>query len=344
MTSPSDQNGLDDHNPSEGGCLDPKDQADWERALKEAVDWSILLDDDPDNPRLRAEFDAWNAENPLHGRAWEETSHASRLIAQTKPATSRLQTRKQSGRRARTTRSKSRVRVVAALAAAVVLVWLGGSQMILTAGADIVTGTAEQRSVALPDGSSLRLAPESALRFSNAAGSREATIMAGEAYFDVSRDPSRPFVVTLERATVTVLGTGFNVRVGPETTDVAVKHGRLQVDARNGAQDSIVLEAGRWARISPDGRVSGGTMDPEQVGGWSDTRIVAVDRPLSDVLADVRRYHRGAIILTDEVLAQRSVTGVFDVSDPAAALRLIVKPHDGKLRQITPWLLLVSPS
>ncbi|WP_421706814.1 FecR family protein [Algihabitans sp.] len=317
---------------------------DWDRALREAVNWSILLDEDPEDRDVRAQVAAWRREDPLHDRAWNETVSASRLIADTKHVTSHQRAHSQAYRIANKKKIQSRVGALAGLAAAVALVWLAGPHILLSLTADHVTGTAEQRTVALPDGSNVRLAPASALSFNDAEDAREARIIAGEAYFEVARDPQRPFTVVLEQATVTVVGTAFNVRLGAETTTVGVKHGSVQVDARDGNEETVILEAGRWAEISDDGRIASGSRDPGQVGGWTGQRIIAVDRRLSEVVADLRRYYSGVIVLTGESLAQRSVTGVFDASDPVAAARIIVQPHGGSVRQITPWLLMISPS
>ena len=346
MTSPSDRDGgspVTGDSPVDG---DPRQdgQSDWDSVLREAVDWSILLDDAPDDLELRARFEAWRAEDPLHDRAWQETTHASRLIAQTRNATSPDRTKKRTVPTLDKTKIGRRAGTLVALAAAVVIAWLAGPQLMLSITADYVTGTAEQRMVTLPDGSTVRLAPASAMRFIDAAEARGVTILSGEAYFDVTRDPARPFTVTAQETTVTVLGTGFNVRLGEETTDIAVRHGRVRVDAGNGGKKTLILEAGRWARVSGDGRAGSGALDPDAVGGWTESRIIAVDRRLSEVLADLRRYYSGAIVLTGDALAGRSVTGVFDVSDPAAAARVIVRPHGGSVRRITPWLLVISPS
>ena len=318
-------------------------EAAWDRILRQAVDWSILLDDDPDDPALRAKFEAWRAEDPLHDDAWEETRRASRLIAQTKHVTPLAPAGKRTVATPRKMRAMPRAGMLAALAATIIFAWFAAPDVIVRFNADHMTGTAEQKVITLSDGSTVRLAPESALSFADTPKERGITLLSGEAYFDVIRDPARPFTVAAEAASVTVLGTGFNVRLGAEATDVAVKHGRVRVDAESGAKDSATLEAGQWARVSADGRTLRGAIDPDAVGGWTESRIVAIDRRLSDVLADLRRYYAGTIILTGEALAQRSVTGVFDVSDPVAAASVIVQPHGGKVRQITPWMIVISP-
>lgn len=339
MTQPSDP----DATSSETGG----DEA-WEPAMREAVDWTILLDDDPDDTDLRARFERWYEQDALHERAWTEASHASNLIAQTKsvaflPAATRQAAPAPSSKTAKARFRLSR-RTMLAGAVAAAVAWIAAPQLLLHVSADYTTGTGQQQIVSLEDGSTVRLAPGSAVDVAYAENSRRVTLLSGEAYFEVTRDPARPFNVFANDTTVTVLGTGFDVRLGDEGTDVAVKHGRVRVASTSANGETVVLGAGQWAHMQNGGQVTNGHVATELVGGWTDRRITAVDRPLSEVLADLRRYHSGAILLTSDELGRKSVTGTFKVDDPAEAARLIVQPHGGTIRRITPWLIVVSAS
>lgn len=312
----------------------------WEEALRGAVDWSILLDDDPEDTKQQGQFREWLAASPMHRKAWEEASRVSGLIVQTKgitrfPVAPAVKAKPAwlPGRR-----------TFAAMAASLAIGWLAAPELLVRASADHRTGTAEQQLVTLNDGSHVRLAPASAIQVQFAGNQRTVTLLTGEAFFDVTPDPARPFQVKADVATVTVLGTGFDVRLGgTDGTEVAVHHGTVQVAAGDETARAI-LTAGQWARMAPDGRTEQGQTSPDMVGTWSDKRLTAVDRPLSQVVADLRRYYDGQVLLTDAGLGERSVTGIFDMTDPLAAARLIVQPHGGVVRQITPWLMIVSSS
>jgi len=337
MTRPPD---FDAGPPGSGG-----DDA-WERAVREAVDWTILLDDDPDSAELRSRFDLWLQRDEAHERAWAQASHASGLIAQTSniaffPATSaRAQAAVETSLHT-TSRFRPGRRAILAGAAAAVVAWLAAPQLMLHMRADHITATGEQRTVMLDDGSSVRLAPGSAVRVSYADGSRNVELLSGEAYFEVQRNPERPFNVRSRDAAVTVLGTGFDVRQGEAGIDVVVKHGRVRVGSAEGRPGSVVLGAGQWAHMPGHGRIVSGNGSAQLAGAWTERRVTAVDRPVSEVLADLRRYHSGAIVLTSGKLGHASVTGTFDTVDPFRAASLIVQPHGGTVRQITPWLIVV---
>lgn len=326
--------------------LPPTDSGD--PVLRAAIQWSIRLSESPDDSKLRAAFDRWLTETPEHAAAWAHTDDVFDLIGQAK-SVAFLPTpeKRPAPARARPARAPARGWRTAAFAAvaAAVVVAVVAPQAILRWQADYVTGPARQQIVTLDDGSKVRLAPRSALRVDYAAGRRAVRLLAGEAYFEVLHDPARPFEVAAKAAKVTVLGTGFDVRLGDQGADVAVRHGRVRVDYSDGHPPvSSILTDGQWTRLAWNGTAAKGSTAPAIVGGWAADRIVAIDQPLSEVLADLRRYYGGAILLTDARLGRRIVTGSYEVQDPANALGVVVQPVGGKVTRVTPWLLIVSPS
>ena len=91
----------------------------------------------------------------------------------------------------------------------------------------------------LPDSSRISLHPGSSVRYATAfAGSRREVHLVGEAFFQVSKNPRRPFLVLTEQVVTTVLGTSFRVKAyaGGKEATVAVREGKVAVQAREGAQ------------------------------------------------------------------------------------------------------------
>jgi transmembrane sensor len=88
------------------------------------------------------------------------------------------------------------------------------------------------RTFALPDGSKVTLNRHSSLEYPEqfAATSREVSLH-GEGFFEVEKNPEKPFLVKTERTTVRVLGTSFNVREGKDNVDVVVETGRVEFSA-----------------------------------------------------------------------------------------------------------------
>jgi transmembrane sensor len=87
-----------------------------------------------------------------------------------------------------------------------------------------------------------------------------------------------------------------------------------------------------------------GEQPASQIAAWRERRLVAQDQPLGEVVDRLRRYYFGAIVVTDAALAGQPVTGVYDLGNPAGALRGIARSQNAVVREITPWLLVVSRS
>ncbi|MBT9394853.1 FecR domain-containing protein [Hymenobacter sp. NST-14] len=91
----------------------------------------------------------------------------------------------------------------------------------------------------LPDSSRVSLHPGSSVRYATAfAGARREVHLVGEAFFQVSKNPRRPFLVLTEQVVTTVLGTSFRVKAyaGGKEATVAVRTGKVAVQAREGAR------------------------------------------------------------------------------------------------------------
>ncbi|HEX8327210.1 MAG TPA: FecR domain-containing protein [Hymenobacter sp.] len=89
--------------------------------------------------------------------------------------------------------------------------------------------------VALPDGSSIALAPASTLKYPRAfTGTQRTVYLTGAAFFDVSHDAKHPFLVYTDKVVTKVLGTSFRVEAyaGQAEAQVQVKTGRVQVTPR----------------------------------------------------------------------------------------------------------------
>ena len=70
--------------------------------------------------------------------------------------------------------------------------------------------------------------------------------------------------------------------------------------------------------------------------------MVVENRTVSEVAAEIGRWHPGSVAVVDSGLGARRVSGVFDLSDPAAALQAVVEPHGGRVRRLTRWLLVLD--
>lgn len=317
-----------------------------ERASREATDWFILLHDEPDDQELRQRFEAWRKADPRHERAYAAmesvmaataaipVAHAARwkpFVEARRPPTVAI------SRRRRFFMSVG----AAALAASIAVLALPALLTLWTA--DHVTGTAEVRRISLQDGSTVTVAPDSAIAVVFDKSERRVRLLSGEAFFEVTPDLDRPFRVAAGTVEATVLGTRFDVRMDAGGVSVSVEEGAVQVGSptdRTMAADK--LGPGQSVRVTREGPSSISTEAPQLVGAWRQGQLFADELPLADAVQQLRRYFAGTIVIAESGLAGRRVTGAYNLNDPEDALRGMARAHGATVRRITPWLLVMS--
>ncbi len=331
-----------------------------ERAGREATQWLIALREEPEDRELRARFDAWLAADPAHRAAWQETGHLLDLVSRARRASPVAGAGREPSAdlpgnppangvvdlvAERQRRRRPRRLLVAGLAAAAacLLLVLAGPGLLLRLQASHMSATAEIRTLKLEDGSTVRLAAESAIDVAFAPGVRQVRLLRGEAFFEVVRDAARPFTVVSGDVLTTVLGTAFEVHRAGDATEVTVREGVVQVSTIAATPPiSERLVAGDHLRVGPDGEVGRATRAPDEIAAWLRGTIVASDRTVADVVDELARYSSVAIIVADGTLARARVTGVYNLADPSAAARAVASAHGAKVRQISPWLIVLS--
>ena len=128
----------------------------------------------------------------------------------------------------------------AAIVAISLGVWIGRGERMggELAGTEFIVGSAEATTVALSDGSFVRLDAGTTVRFAGGRDSREAWL-SGRALFGVASDPQRPFVVHTDLGDTRVLGTRFEVRSRDDHFRVIVVEGRVAVTSTLGRSTEV---------------------------------------------------------------------------------------------------------
>ncbi|MFS6709257.1 FecR domain-containing protein, partial [Staphylococcus aureus] len=134
-----------------------------------------------------------------------------------------------------------------------------------------------------------------ALRVAYDARTRHVRLDRGEAYFDVTHEPWRPFVVDTPSGRAEVLGTVFDVRQDADRTRVTVVEGHVAVSAPTGG--SSVLGAGQSAWLGGAGLQAGSERDADPTAAWRHGQLDFFRTPLAEVMASLDRYRHGTIYL-----------------------------------------------
>lgn len=314
-----------------------------EALLAQATDWLLRLEEAPGDPAVHAAAEAWRAADPAHDRAWVRAERAYRLIGQS-PRASRI-TSATPPARAGGKRPSSRrwfAGAAAALAAGLLLLYAPGLLLKLTA--DVATDIAELRQVMLDDGTVVELAAQSALDVRFSRERRSVALLTGQAFFRVAAQSGRPFDVRAGDLTVTVVGTAFDVRLSRDAATVAVEHGAVEVRALAvGVAGAMKLGPGDQLTVGRrDGAIHRTRIAPQEVASWRDHRLFVEGSTVGQVVDELRRYNAGWIVFADPSFADQRVTGLYDLGDPDRALRILVAPFGGRVREVTPLLKIVS--
>lgn len=306
---------------------------DSDASLSQALDWLLLLEDADDD--CRARFAEWLAASPANAEAFERAQQcwqSSTLVS----AAARLKQRRQPA--PKRSRRIARTLTIAASLMLVVGITLH-SDLLLRLRADHVTAVGQRQSLDLADGSHVLLNTASAFSSQIDEHQRVSQLLRGEAYFDITKDSSRPFQVAAGPILISVRGTAFSVRYLDDTAEVSVERGEIEVHTR-GNDTRIYLASGDSIRVGPDGigkRIHGVTTSQL---AWVHGRLIFDDRPLHEVLDELRRYYPGWIINHNAELDGLRITGNYRLSEPADIMRSLAQVTSAQLHEYPSLLIL----
>ncbi|UYH55563.1 FecR family protein [Qipengyuania sp. SS22] len=181
------------------------------------------------------------------------------------------------------------------------------------------TETGQRSTISLPDGSTAELNTDSLMQVNYSDDRRELVLLKGEAFFDVEKDPERPFVVMADDKLVRAVGTEFAVRMEGDAVRVTLVEGVIDVGRAVegrflGGAEEVTLErlvAGEQIVLADNRTGTKDVIDTQIATSWRDGRLVFDNDPLSRVVAEVNRYSARKIVLGDASLAEMRISGSF---------------------------------
>lgn len=281
----------------------------------------------------KAEFKTWLAVDPQHPRALAQANRnrvdcdwawqagvADEVVA-------RLD------ERARRRHRRRRQTLAGAGAAALLCLvgWVWQAQWSATGSDAGRTGSslvvASPRKEVLPDGSVVELRGDARIASDFSGRERSISLLQGTAYFEVAKDPNRPFVVRMGRVAVRAVGTAFALELAANhDLSVLVTEGRVGVHALPASDplatlplpDAIVsLDAGKAVSLPTaeqlkDIPVVNSVNDEEQRTrtSWRIPRLEFSSTPLRDVVALMNQHNARKVILGDNTVGQIRVSGI----------------------------------
>ncbi len=301
-------------------------------AMDQALDWLIALQ--CPQPGQLAEFEAWLASDPVHVHAFGKAQAAWGGAPVHSAAVALAAPRKPSAWR----RIKPHWKPLAT--AAVLLVGLFSfSNLPVRLQADHLTVVGERQRLQLDDGAKVLLNTNSAFSSSIKDHQRIARLYQGEAFFEIVPNHGLPLEIDAGPVRASVHDTDFAVRYLNGEAQVQVQRGN--VDLSNTVDDARVrLSAGESIRIGPKGFGPPARLDANKDLAWVQGRLIFENRPMSEVLAELRRYYPGWIINTNDKLASVAVTGNYRLDQPLDVVRSLAHITSAKLSEYPALVIL----
>jgi len=275
------------------------------------------LNMDPENKHIFKE------ENEL----WQATSiqaNAQHFNADTawKDISARLDFEKENGKAVTiVTRTNFRILVAAAVLAFIIIIGglilrISGKNSLnqtLVASTQIVTNDGERATLFLADSTRVILNSGSSIEYDGHYNIKDRIIkFSGEAYFDVSHNPEKPFIVKLEQLSVIVTGTRFNIfsYANEDRIEATLEEGSIKVSIEG--KEPVTIEPGEQVvYFVKSGKIYVHDVITETYTSWKENKLRFNDTPFVEVLREIGRRYNVKFEVTSRELLNLKYTGTF---------------------------------
>ena len=191
----------------------------------------------------------------------------------------------------------------------------------------------------LPDGTTVTLNKNSSLSYTSTfKGSTRPVTLKGEAFFNVSPDKTKPFIITINDVTVQVVGTSFNVKnkngktiVAVETGIVKVSKNKDQVELRHGEKVIIADQKSELVKSISKGRL---------YNYYRNKELVCDETPLQELVEALNEIYNVNIIIKNPSLKEKTLTTVFKDQSLDQVLEVIQETFRIKIERKNNQILL----
>ena len=176
----------------------------------------------------------------------------------------------------------------------------------------------EKSTITLMDGTRIILNSSSLITFPEVFSSDSRVIeLEGEAFFDVARDPSRPFIINSGNLRIKVLGTSFNVTTYPSSNEVkvAVATGKVAIDSydEKGDVNQITLAPNEMAIYSrSSNELTMTSYDSLEVLAWKDGILYFKNKNINQITAELAKWYGVTFVIDKKLNHDYDYTGAFD--------------------------------
>ena len=168
------------------------------------------------------------------------------------------------------------------------------------------------KSITLDDGSVITLNANSKLIYPRKFGKNERRVeLIGEAFFNISKNPNKAFIINAKNAEVKVLGTSFNINAATNTIEVLVKTGKVQFSSIDKPENKLILIPGDFASLQESILEKEINRDDNYLS-WKTRRMIFRDTKLQEVAKVLDRTYHVQIHFQEAELKALPLTSTFD--------------------------------
>lgn len=212
----------------------------------------------------------------------------------------------------KTTKQRSLLYTFARLAAVIILgigIYFYTQHLVSRVPAQKTIASSGVKILTLPDGSKISLNDNATLTYPKIfnQASRDVTLD-GEAFFEITADMNKPFLIKTNKVITEVVGTSFNVNSNSDSVVVTVVTGKVMLyRERNSA---IALTVGEQGIYSDKGLTKRMNSDPNFLS-WKTNILTFQNTPLAKVVDDLSRHYGQHIQITSKMLEGCTLTSTF---------------------------------
>lgn len=227
------------------------------------------------------------------------------------------------------------LRIAASLFVLMGVGWFAYTNLFKNQSQEMVSIQSKNESLAdtLPDGSIITLNRMSSITYPEdfGKGSKRPVTLKGEAFFDVHPDKTKPFVITVNEVTVTVLGTSFNIKSNGRGTEVIVETGLVEVGKSNESiklkpKEKVIIEEG-------DGKLTKEKSEDELYKYYRTKKFVCNDLPLSELIERFNEAYQANIVIEAPSAKNLRINTTFDQRPLVSNLQVIAQTFNLKIEQ-----------
>ncbi|MFA6923935.1 MAG: FecR domain-containing protein [Bacteroidales bacterium] len=188
----------------------------------------------------------------------------------------------------------------------------------------------------LPDGSEITLNANSTIEYPKKfAGNKRVIKLKGEAYFNVTHDKTKPFIVSTDDINIEVLGTSFYVNTNGANgkVEVVLTEGRVAIYYKNNISEKIILASGEKAEISKtEETITKSVNNDENYMAFKTKKIIFNNTSLKELVKTLNKVYHSDIIIKNNKLSDCTVNVSFDNQSLESVLNVLKSTLDIKIK------------